>query len=263
MTSVNSALSRSPAIRRWPVLLSWGAIVGQTIFTLGWMISDSLQTGGFSPARDDISDLGALTARHPWIILAAQGISSSLTIAFALFALGPSLAKPGRRWALGAILLAASAVALDDLSDTFFRLDCQAANKGCTMAVATASWHGEIHAVVGTVTFVVLIIAPFVLARAMRQRDEWARYSKPAIGYGVGLLALLGVYLGLTGQLGDGTAQRVISLVASAGVALLAVHVARVHRRASHARADTGFASESSSSDGSWNAPARGRASEA
>jgi hypothetical protein len=83
----------------------------------------------------------------------------------------------------------------------------------------------------GAATFVVLIIAPFVLARAMRLQVEWARYAKPTIAYGLLLLVLLGVYLGLTGQLGDGAAQRLMSLVASVGVGLLAVRVVRVSRR--------------------------------
>lgn len=232
MTSAGMALAPSRTARRWPAILSWGAVIGQSIFTLGWMIGDAVQHGGFSPVSDDISDLGALTANHPWIILTAQGISSTMTIAFALFALSPALSRPGHRVALGALLLAGSGVALDDLSDAFFRLDCQASNAGCSTAASTASWHGQIHAIVGTITFLVMVIAPFVLARSMRRIPDWQNLAKPTVMYGVGLLILLTIYLGLTNQIGQGSAQRAISLAASAGVAALAIQVTRRNAKA-------------------------------
>jgi hypothetical protein len=41
---------------------------------------------------------------------------------------------------------------LDNLSDAFFRLDCQAADPACTPAAAASSWHGKVHLVVGLVS---------------------------------------------------------------------------------------------------------------
>ena len=45
-----------------PVLLAWGAVAGMVVFNLGWLVAGALQSGGYSVARHDISDLGALTA---------------------------------------------------------------------------------------------------------------------------------------------------------------------------------------------------------
>ena len=224
MTSVATAYLRAS---RTAVVLSWGAIIGQTIFTVAWLVSDSLQRASFSPLRDDISDLGALTANYPWIILAAQGISGGLTICFAIFVLRPRLVLSGQRGALGAWLLALSAVAIDDLSDAFFRLDCQGSQPGCTEAVSMASWHGQIHAVVGTISFVLMVIAPFFLARSMRKLPTWASLARPTKYFGAGLAVLLVAYVALTGQDGHGTLQRIIALSASAGVCLLAVRAMR------------------------------------
>src|SRR6266498_5811386 len=87
--------------------LIWGVIGGVVVFNLGWVIAGALQKGGYSVAKHDVSDLGALTAQHPWVILVTGGIAGVATILFALFALRPALAIPGQGGALGAWLLAA------------------------------------------------------------------------------------------------------------------------------------------------------------
>jgi hypothetical protein len=80
--------------------LAWGAVLGVVVLTSAG--GEALQTGGYSVASDDVSDLGALTAQDAGVILIAQGIAGTLVILFALLALRPALAVPGRRPALGA-----------------------------------------------------------------------------------------------------------------------------------------------------------------
>jgi hypothetical protein len=92
----------------WAIWLSWGAIAGVVLFNLGWLLAGAVQSGGYSVASHDVSDLAAPTAQAPAVMLTAQGLAGVLTIAFALFALRPALAVPGRGTALGAWLLAAS-----------------------------------------------------------------------------------------------------------------------------------------------------------
>src|SRR5512132_2110709 len=74
--------------RRRAIWLAWGAIGGVVVFNLGWLLAGALQSDGYSVASHDVSDLGALTARSPWVMLTAQVIAGTLIIAFALFALG-------------------------------------------------------------------------------------------------------------------------------------------------------------------------------
>jgi hypothetical protein len=88
--------------RRRAIWLAGGAIGGVVVFNLGWLLTGAVQGGGYSVASHDVSDLGALTARSPWVMLTSQGIAGTLIIAFALFALRPGLAVPGRGTALGA-----------------------------------------------------------------------------------------------------------------------------------------------------------------
>src|SRR4051812_45884397 len=122
--------------------LAWFAIVGQIVFSAGWLIAGAIEGHGYSVARHDISDLAALTAHASWMMLAGQIICAVATILFALLVLRPALRAPGHHEALGPYLVALALVGLDNLSDTFFRLDCRAADAGCKASVAAASWHG-------------------------------------------------------------------------------------------------------------------------
>ena len=159
--------------RRRAVWLAWGAIGGVVVFNLGWLLAGALQGDGYSVASHDVSDLGALTARSPWVMLTAQVIAGTLVIAFALFALGPALAVPGRvRRSASGFWRHPSSV-LDNLSDTFFRLDCRAADQGCTTAAAASSWHGQVHIAVGLLSAIAMVAAPFFLAARMRQAKGW------------------------------------------------------------------------------------------
>ncbi len=207
-----------------------GAIGGMVVFNLGWLAAGAVQAGGYSVASHDVSDLGALTAQYPWVVLTAQGIAGALTILLALVALRPALAGPGRGTALGAWLLAASLMGLDNLSDAFFRLDCRAADQGCTTAAAAGSWHGTIHLVVGVISGVATIAAPFVLAARMRRADGWRGLARPTILFGLLFLAVLVSYAALERKTGGGYLQRVAIVLLSIGVATLALRVRALAR---------------------------------
>jgi hypothetical membrane protein len=224
---MNAVLTSGLTLRR---VLAWGAVAGQILVTVAWLVSGMLQTGGYSVAQHDISDLGALTADQPWVTLIGQGVSGFLTMAFAILTLGPALALGGRRTTVGAWLVALSAAGLDDLSDAFFRLDCRAADPGCTEAAATASWHGTIHSDVGTVTFVILVIAPFVLAPRMQLVPGWHSLARPTLIYGVLLFAAVMTYVLLSISTQGGYAQRAVSLLGSAGVIILALRILGLDR---------------------------------
>jgi hypothetical protein len=216
--------------RRRATRLAWGAVGGVVVFNLGWLLAGAVQGGGYSVASHDISDLGALTARSPWVMLTAQGIAGTLIILFALFALGPALAVPGRGTALGAWLLAASLMGLDNLSDAFFRLDCRAADQGCTAAAAASSWHGRTHLAVGLLSGIATIVLPFVLAARMRQADGWRDLARPTVLAGVLLVAVLAAYVAFEGKTGGGYLQRAAIVLFSAGVVTLALRVRALAR---------------------------------
>ena len=211
-------------------LAGMGAVGGVVVFNVGRLLAGALQAGGYSVARHDVSDLGALTAQDPWVLLTAQGIAGALTVLFALFALRPALAVPGRGTAFGVWLVAASLMGLDNLSDAFFRLDCRAADRGCTTAAAVSSWHGTIHLVVGVISAIATIAVPFVLAARMRRADGWRDLARPTILFGSLFFAVLVGYAALEGKAGGGWLQRAAIVLLSAGVATLALRVCALAR---------------------------------
>jgi hypothetical protein len=211
---------------RTVVVLAIAGIAAQVLFVGGWLIGGAIEGHGYSAGRHDISDLTALTAHHATFNRATLLISGLVTAAFALWALRPALSLPGRRtWS--ARLVAVSLVALDNLSDAFFRLDCRAADAGCTPSVAASSWHGKVHVIVFAVAAIPTLIAPFALSRRMREVEGWADLARPTRVFGVALLLVFVATAASQGSAAQGWTQRVAATMAAFGVAALALRVLR------------------------------------
>jgi hypothetical protein len=202
--------------------LAVAAIAGQLTFTAGWVIGQAVQDDAYHPSRHDLSDLGALSADHPWVMLTGQLICGVTTIAFALGALRPAL-RGSRAGGVGSWLLALSGLGLDNLSDAFFRLDCRSADP----CPAGQSWHSAIHTTVAG-TVLLLLVVPFVLAAAFRRVPGWRSLALPSFGVGVSLVALMIGYGVLAGGAGPGYLIRAVALLAAGWVIALAVRVLRL-----------------------------------
>jgi hypothetical protein len=205
--------------------LAWAAVGAQLLFVGGFLVLGMIEGHGFSAARHDISDLGALTAHHvgAWTVVLA--VSGAITVAFALGVLRPLLGGVGP-W-----LVALSLPALDNLGDVFFRLDCRAADPGCDTSAAISSWHGKAHIVVFAIALIPTIAAPFVIAARMRGRDGWRVWARPTRTFGwvaLATLVLSGVAQGSSVQ---GAAQRLSAAVVTAGIAVLALWCAQIARQ--------------------------------
>lgn len=208
------------------VLGVWG-LVGlgaQVLSVASWLVAGFMQGADYSPLRDQISYMGATSAPHPWVLLVPMGLAGAGTIAFALAGLRRGLAADTRAGQLGPWLLACSALGLGSVSDVFFRLDCHAA-VGCTPASTPAV---IIHLVMGTVTFLVLVVAPFVMARRLRRVPEWGDLAGPSVATGV--LLLVGLAASLVPAVAPiaGLVQRGMALLAAIWIAMLAL---RLYRR--------------------------------
>jgi hypothetical protein len=215
---------------RTAVVLAIAAIAAQVVFVGGWLIGGAIEGHGFSAGRHDISDLAALTAHHANFNRATLFVSGLLTLAFALWALRPSLTIPGQGVPVGAVLVALSVLSLDSLSDTFFRLDCRAADAGCSASHAASSWHGKIHVLAFLIAAIPTVVAPFALSRRMRAIPAWSDLARPARVFGVVFLV---VFLATGASQGSGLqgwTQRAAATMAAAGLVALAVRVLRLAR---------------------------------
>ena len=208
--------------RRW---LALGAIAAEVLFVGGWLVLGALEGRGYSPGRHDVSDLGALGASHPAAMLAIEGASGILLMAFAIGALRPALTATGKGASVSAWLVALSLPALDNLGDVFFRLDCRAADAGCSVSQATGSWHGKAHYAVFFVAVVPTIAAPFALAHRMRAIAGWRRWVRAMQLFGLGLIAGLLATAASSGTGLQGWVQRALIVYVCSGVVVLAAAV--------------------------------------
>ncbi|MDP9240317.1 MAG: DUF998 domain-containing protein [Actinomycetota bacterium] len=210
--------------------LAWGAVLAHVLFVGGWLLAGAIEGHGYSVGRHDISDLAALTAHHAWLPQASAGLGGALTMAFAGWALRPSLMAEGLRQPVGPWLAALSLPGLDNLGDAFFRLDCRAADAGCTASKAAAAWHGKAHIVIFAVAALATVIAPFALAHRMQRLDGWRDLARGSRIFGVGVVVLLAVSAAASGTGAQGSSQRVAATVIPLGVIALALRVAHLSK---------------------------------
>lgn len=224
MTDTTTARRRS-----W---LAVAVIAAQLLFVGGMLLLGVIEGHGYSAGRHDISDLGALTAQHATATRLIVGIAGATTIAFALLALRPSLRSADGRESIGAWLVALSLPALDTMSDAFFRLDCRAADAGCTMTAATTSWHGKAHIAFFVIAALATVAAPFVLAHRMRRVDGWQDLAVTTRVFGVLTIVALAVTAATSGTAAQGWTQRGAIVLVTSGVGVLGWRVMRLCRPA-------------------------------
>jgi hypothetical protein len=208
VTNIRALGVRAPALQRAAALCGLIAFV---TFNLGWIAGDFAQRPAFSPANDDISHLGALTASSPW---PENQVSANLS-GLLIIALGVGLwlaLSPSRLGRLGAATLAAMGVG--GFLDGFFRLDCQPIDAGC----GNDSWHSHAHKIesgfTGGFAFLSLLLLALAFRRLPRWRDSWL----PTIA---AIPAILIASLAFS-ALGSGAAQRAADSVGFAAFAFIA-----------------------------------------
>jgi hypothetical protein len=205
--------------------LAWAVIAAQLLFVGGMLVLGAIEGHGYSAGRHDISDLGALTAHHATAARLIVGIAGAVTIAFALLVLRPGLRSVHGREPVGPWLVALSLPGFDTMSDAFFQLDCRAADAGCTMAEATASWHGKAHIACFVIAALATVAAPFVLAHRMRRVDGWQDLAVPTRIFGVLTIVALAVTAATTGTAAQGWTQRGAIVLVALGIGALARRV--------------------------------------
>ena len=98
---------------------AWLAIGGQLAFIASWIVAGALEPR-YSDVHDYVSELGAKSAAHPWIVNTGIAVLG-LSIAVLGPALVPTLRRPLSRMSLAALfVIAGVATGLDSV----FRLDC-------------------------------------------------------------------------------------------------------------------------------------------
>lgn len=212
------------AVRRW----AWLGLIAQVLFVATCLIAATWQGPRYSSLAHSISDMYAVTAPYGAVLVVVLTLCGAATIGFALRAVWPTL-RPGGWWATAAsILLALSIVGVGDLLSAFERLACRMADPGCTVMGQLSNTGGKLDNAISSIGLLVLVIAFFFLAAAMRRTPGWEDWARPMRWTSV-LVIVFAVASVLTQEAGyAGLFER---LVAGTGAAALAALAAGILRR--------------------------------
>jgi len=207
------------------LVLGWLAVTGPIAFTISWIVAEVLQDG-YSLRQDFISELAALDAEHPWIM-----IIGFLWLGAGTLAIGIGLAGTleGRIARIGSILVAVAGVGI--IVAGLVRVDCRSRLATCAARIEAGdvSWHSATHELVSLLVFLALVAAPLVLARAFSGRP-WRHLRAYSITTGVvGLVLLVLLFSGVAGSW-NGAVQRVFVTVLLLWIAILGAQLIRLSR---------------------------------
>ena len=208
-------------------MLGWLAVMGPVAFTIAWIVAAVLQDG-YSVRRDYISELAALDARHPWIMIAGFLLLGAGTVALGI---GLAGALEGRLARIGSILVALAGIGA--IVAGLARNDCRSRLAACAARIdaGEVSWHSATHEVASSVIFLALVAAPLVLARAFSGDESWRDLRAYSITTGVvGLVLLVLVFTGVAGPAWTGVVQRVFVTVLLLWIAILGARLIRLSR---------------------------------
>jgi hypothetical membrane protein len=195
-----------------------GLLAGPVLF-LGTLAGTLAQPDEFSIVNDPSSDLGAMTADSPWLSNVGANLAGLLLFVFAV-GLWRSLGRrPAAR--IGSVLVGLAAVAT--FLTGVFRLDCREIDEGCE---PVSSWHANAHIMDAGITVIAFLLAPFVLAWALRSAEGWRDLSIPTLAFAVGtiVVAVAG------GVVGPGFASLSAVLVWFVWITVLALRMLRLSR---------------------------------
>jgi hypothetical protein len=109
-------------------------------FVAGLLFGDLAQPDAFSPAKDNISDIGAQTADQAWIYnQIAANLNGLLILGFAL-GLWRAL---GSGWLARLGVLGLAVLGVTRFLEGFLRLDCRGMDEGCE----NTSWQADAHGI--------------------------------------------------------------------------------------------------------------------
>ena len=193
-----------------------GLLAG-VVFVVGLVLGDLAQPDAFSPADDNISDIGAATADKAWLY---NQIASNLCGLLMLgFALGLWRAL-GTGWLARLGVIGLAVLGLLRFLEGFLRLDCRGIDAGCE----NDSWQADAHGIESGIAAALLFIVPPVLAFAFRRLPEWRELWLPTL-LAVPLVIAIGVLFSI---IGDGASTRAASIGWFAWLALVALRLLRV-----------------------------------
>jgi hypothetical membrane protein len=192
-------------------------LLAPVTFVAGLLLGDLAQADTFSPANDDISDLGAQTADQAWLYnQIAANLNGLLIVAFAL-GLWRAL---GSGWLARLGVLGLAVIGVTRFLEGFLRLDCRGMDEGCD----NTSWQADGHRLESGIASALFFLVPLLLAFAFRRLPQWRDLWLPTL-LAVPIVVTVSISFSL---IGDGAAIRAASITWFFWLGLLAWRLLRI-----------------------------------
>jgi len=210
-------------VRRWALV----GVAAQALFVVSGLVAAAWQGPRYSVLADSVSDMYARTAPGGMFLVVMFTLCGAATIWFAVASVRPALHAGGWRATAGSVLLAVSVVGLGDLLSPFERLACRMADPGCTSARQISNLGGRLDDILTTSGVVMLVVAGFFLAAAMKRAPGWRAWARPARGTIVAIIVLF-VAAVVSQNIGlGGLSERVLEDTVAAAIAALGIGIIR------------------------------------
>ena len=192
-------------------------LLASVTFVAGVFLGDLAQSDTFSPANDNISDIGAQTADQAWLYnQIAANLNGLLIVAFAL-GLWRAL---GSDWLARLGVLGLTVIGVTRFLEGFLRLDCRGMDDGCE----NTSWQADGHRFESGIASALFFLVPLLLAFAFRRLPQWRDLWLPTLVV-VPVVVAVGIPFSL---IGDGAAVRAASITWFIWLGLLAWRLLRI-----------------------------------
>ena len=192
-------------------------LLAPVTFVVGLVLGDLAQPDAFSPANDNVSDIGAQTAASAWLYnQIAANLNGLLILAFAL-GLWRAL---GSGWLARLGVLALAGLGLGRFLEGFLRLDCRGMDAGCE----NTSWQADGHRIESAISAALFFLAPLLLTFTFRGLPEWRSVWLPTLLAVPAIIATSVVF----SIIGDGAATRAASVAWFVWLALIALRLLRI-----------------------------------
>jgi hypothetical membrane protein len=219
-SSAGARQHRAAGKPRRPTWIRLGAlagVAGPVIFTLAW-VAGALRQPGKAFSAVQISGLAADDAKDPWIMIGGFLVLGGCGICFGR-ALQAELGYRGRAGPAPAAIQAAGALTI---AAGLLRRDHVLLTSG------PASWHNHAHDAVSAVVYLLLVIAPVLLAYRIRRDPRWRGLFAWLVAAAAASAALLVVFYAAPHSGWDATLQRVAVTLPLAVIAAVAVRLVAV-----------------------------------
>jgi hypothetical membrane protein len=205
---------------------AYAVIVMHVLFVISWLVAPLWQESGYSVIKHSISDMYAVGAPHPYILIVVITLSGVAMLGFVIRSVWPAFRSAGWLGKLGAVLLALSIFGLGDLLTPLEREGCPLAAPGCTSADQTANHGGQLDETMSNFGLLAFIAAGLVLSLAMRRIEAFRRFAH--YGYWVTFVNLVTfVAIIPAGDDGEGITERLAAVAGVCGIILLAAMILR------------------------------------